>query len=200
MIESVEAFVPACRVAAGLAVLVEGIDQRQRASIGVWCDLETDLIRPPTKLEQRWRLEGEHLAVEVAEIADESKRRTNGPVGIDPLREPRTELLGIRQRAPDFVPCARRRGPSAVVSTGVSLREAGAPRSPSPAHRRGRRRARRRAGVRGHRRVRGRRPSRRPPLPRRGRGLLSFMSSRCRSSRSDSRSRARGTSDVAGRI
>ena len=113
MIESVEAFVPACRVAAGLAVLGEGIDQRQRASIGVWCDLETDLIRPPTKLEQRWRLEGEHLAVEVAEIADESKRRTNGPLAIDPVREPRTEVLGIRQRAPDFVRCMVQRASKA---------------------------------------------------------------------------------------
>jgi len=104
--EPVEAFVPAGRVPGRLAKFVEGIQQRERAPARAARQFQADHVGAPAELDQRLRLVGEHLAVEVRAAglgAGERERAADLPVAADVLREPCPQVLGLGDRPPHLL-------------------------------------------------------------------------------------------------
>jgi tetratricopeptide (TPR) repeat protein len=104
--EPVQAFVPARRVPGRLAEFVEGIQQRERAAARAARQFQADHVGAPAKLDQRLRLVGEHLAVEVRAAAlgaGERELAADHPVAADVLREPCPHLLRLGDRPPDLL-------------------------------------------------------------------------------------------------
>src|SRR5262249_39489663 len=103
-LQLVEADVPAGTVASRLADLVEGVDEGEDAAGALRRQLEAQVVVAPSQLEERRRLEGENLAIEVVlrmvgHVEPQWRPRCHG--ALDLVGEPGSEVLGLGEGAPN---------------------------------------------------------------------------------------------------
>src|SRR2546430_2774109 len=96
---------PAGSVPCGLAHLVERVKQRESRTRSARRDLEAKRVGAPTKLEQLRRIDRENLAFEIRLCVARLELQTRSllPLPHDLLREPRLQVLGLRDRLPNFL-------------------------------------------------------------------------------------------------
>lgn len=111
-LEAIEAHVPAGGIARGLAELFQRVGESENGALFSGFELDAQEVLAPEELQHAGRVVREHGAVEprtlaVAEL--EPQRGTIGALADDLGREPRGQMLGLGERAPNLLRRMRQR-------------------------------------------------------------------------------------------